>query len=114
MFGGKLETNHIQPIRDQNCLLAIFSNQLYVFDLTETQILKKITLSNNLIVAWTFFESTYKLIAFDQSGSLFEVSFSKSNKNHEPWYENSKITSKKVTKSNINHAKITILSEFDS
>ena len=45
MFGGKLQTNHIQPLNDKNCLLAVFSNQLYIFDLAETFILAKVQLS---------------------------------------------------------------------
>jgi hypothetical protein len=108
MFGGRLETNHLHPLPDLNCILAVFANQLYVFDFVDTQILTKVQLSSSLISAWTFLPSSFKLIAIDQSGALIDVAFSKPNKNHESWYQNFKISSKKVTKTNISQAKIII------
>lgn len=54
MFGGTLLSSTIYSFKSQNAILAVYSNELYIFDAEESQILKKLSLSDTLIKAWAF------------------------------------------------------------
>lgn len=65
MFAGTLLPTTIFPFKTTNTLLAVFSNQLYIFDADESTILKKIQLSETLIKTWIFCQEANKFIALD-------------------------------------------------
>ena len=57
MFGGKIISNNIEILSEKNTLLTVFTSQLYIFDLSETQILHKYSLSENQLKTWKYLES---------------------------------------------------------